>query len=273
MIEKSLTCIFVAKSYQNFYRSVQKICISLAFGSVVLLVLNGCAGWFQPPAADPVATSIVENFIDTNSGPERMKAIGRLDIKKGGRNRRARIALALEMSDKLRVELLSFIGQPLARIAAVNGQLQYQEPGSSGGRIKTVSSTELKRFLGVELTVRDLVAVLTGHLPEMGLARDSIAVMNSEADMVLLKNRWHQVMAKVGWDRDFQRPAVYERYDAEGHIRYKVSWMRWETIEGLEIPSAWKFENGQGDWVDLRLSRIYLPEMLPDKLFRLERPN
>ncbi len=244
-----------------------RFCLLACFAIIVLT--SGCAGWFRPPAQDQQAKSLLDMMVNQGASTRSLKAVGSLLVQQQEQSRKVRVALALNRPDRFRVELLSFIGQPLARIAATGDRIQYQDLGQGRQVIKTVGHGGLQRILGIKLTVEDLVAVLCGGLPEPELVKDNYAQWAPTSGVVLLKSRWNHLRAKVVADQNSWRPLVYERYASDGRLSYRVSWLRWKTVNDRRLPSAWRFENGRGDQVVLMFQRIYLPASLPEKLFNL----
>ncbi|GEM_PF-1116708 len=233
-----------------------------------VMLTSGCAGWFRPPSRDQDASSLLAMMANQGAATRYLKAVGSLLVERQGQSRKVRVAVALGRPDRLRVELLSFIGQPLARIAARGDRLCYQEPGRRQG-VKTIGRGGLKRLLGIDLSVEDLVSVLCGGLPEPELVKETFAQWGPEPGAVLLKSRWHRLRAKVFLSPNPWQPLAYERYTPEGGLCYRVSWLQWKSFNDRRLPCAWRFENGRGDRVLLRFRRIYLPASLPESMFNL----
>ncbi len=245
-----------------------RFCLVVCLAMLVLTA--GCAGWFRPPTQDQDARTLLERLAYSKAGPGNVKAVGSLEVRHGGQIRTLRVALALQMPDRLRVELLSFIGQPLARIAARDGRLQFQEIGRCRGRLETMGGNGLERLLGIKLSVTDLVSVISGGLPERRLVKDNFAIRGKDPGTVLIKTRWHQLRAKIAiGSPPWQLPLSYERYYPDGKLAYRVCWLQWKTVAGQKLPTALRFENERGDRVDLRLRRIWRPDHLPETLFDL----
>lgn len=141
----------------------------LLFLLMLLLMMSGCA-FFSPPVPlppDPVAEAIIRDLQETNAHLFQFKGIGQIRIFLPEEPVQVfRVAIAGQMTDHLRIDLLSPVGGSAATFSS-NGRhvfLIRQTPPVEYHKKKARSGL-LRRLTGIDIEVSDLLELIVGRIP------------------------------------------------------------------------------------------------------------
>ena len=235
-------------------------------------LLSGCAGWMRPPEHDPQALQWVTHWTGRNTEIENFKGLLQVQILAHGQTINGRAAVAGAVPDRLRLEFLSFIGQPLFSVAADGRTITLIDLRE--GKISRLEQTQkaLERIVGMPISVRTLLEVLLGRPP---VQEYIAAVRPAESETqcaVELKGRWHETVADILSD-GCEHPDVLNVYDREGQWEYTVQWLKWQSIQGYSLPQRVMITSAEGARINFTIDRFWPDTPLPSSTFILEPPG
>lgn len=234
-----------------------------------LSILNGCA-WLMPaPESDSGARQTLTRLMEQNAGLKQFKGLLRVQITADGQTLNGRAAVAGIVPDRLRVELLHALGQPITSLAGDGSTIRVHAVNE--GRLYQWDQTDdaLERFIHVPLGIDALLAILSGRPPLPVHAAVQTRAEAGDACNLLLKDRWNNVVAAMhcsenGRIRDFRA------FDIEGILQYEVHWDTWQELAGYSLPRTVRMSSGRGDKVTWTLERLWPDVQIPPATFVLQ---
>ncbi|MDA8141386.1 MAG: lipoprotein insertase outer membrane protein LolB [Desulfobacteraceae bacterium] len=239
---------------------------------LMALCLNGCAGFFQPPASDESAAQLVAQWRGQNKELTRFKGIFRIRIQTKDQTLNLRAALAAALPDRLRVELLNPLGQPLSSLASDGAQISIVSMEDRKYYHVKQSPTALEPFIHIPIGVEALLETLCGRpaLPDFTVVRWAQGDNGTKA--VILKDRWNNPLADLQAD-DSGRIQCLRRFDPDHKIEYEAHWQEWRSIQGYDLPVQVQVKSPDGDAVTWSMERLWTNVELPPQTFVLEPPQ
>jgi outer membrane biogenesis lipoprotein LolB len=236
------------------------------------LFLNGCAWLIAPPESDPAAEKYLTRWSEHNAALKQFKGLLRVQIKAEGQTLNGRAALAGILPDRLRVELLHSLGQPITSLAGDGATIRVH--AVSEGRFYRWDQTDraLERFIHVPLGIGALLAILSGRPPLPVYAAAQMDVKTEDAGGPVLKDRWNNVVASLQGDAE-GRIRMFRSLDVEGGLQYEVHWDAWQQVAGYTLPRTVRMTSGRGDQVTWTLERFWPDVEITPATFVLEGPG
>ncbi|KJS29052.1 MAG: hypothetical protein VR64_21715 [Desulfatitalea sp. BRH_c12] len=236
-------------------------------------MLNGCAWLTQPPQNDAVAQQMVGRWMQNNSGLKSFKGLMQLQIEAQGRSMRGRAAFAAVLPDRLRVELLNTIGQPLFSLASDGEKITLISMQEHVIRHLEPSSGALEPLIGIPLGVEDLLSVLIGRPPLPDFAAAQAVRDDIEQCTVLLKNRWHERLAQLhsGSCERIETLTLYD--DRQNEMRYAMTWIDWQTVGPYILPRKATILAANGVRITITVERYWPDISVPADTFTLVLPE
>lgn len=233
------------------------------------LALNGCAWLIAPPESDPTAAQYLTRWTEHNAGLKQFKGLLRVQIKAEGQTLSGRAALAGIIPDRLRVELLHTLGQPITSLAGDGTTIRVH--AVSEGRFYRWDQTSkaLERFIHVPLGIEALLEILSGRPPLPAYAAAQMDGETEDAGDLVLKDRWNNVAADLRGDAE-GRIRMFRSLDIEGGLQYEVHWDAWQEVAGYNLPRTVRMTSGRGDQVTWTLERFWPDVEIPPATFVLE---
>lgn len=235
----------------------------------VILLCSSCTWIVAPPVDDPAASQQVERLRRQNESLRRAKGILRVNVEGLDETVSGKAAWAIQMPDRLRIEWLNMLGQPLFSLAGDGETLAMRS--YADGRLHRMQQTSgiLEKFLQVPLSIDELNTLIAGRLPLPPYTGAQFVGADGAEQAILLKSRWHKTAAKlyVGEDR---MPSKMERYGLDGELRYRVLWYRWSFTDGYRIARQFEIISEKGERVRLSLERFWPDVVLPADIFTLK---
>jgi outer membrane biogenesis lipoprotein LolB len=248
----------------NFY-------VAVAIALVGLLLLQGCVSIWPPPSDDAEARQWVEAANRLNGDLLQFKGLMEIRLESGQKVTSGRAAWLAAGPNRLRIDWLSMLGQPIFSLAA-DGKaitvLSYMD-----GEFHTLEQTPkaMNRLINVPMAIEDFLTLLAGRplLPEFAAAQR----MNTAegADAIVLKDRWHRSQAVLVLDEGF-RPQCERIFDVRGEMRYRIDWHQWQQMEQRTIPRKLRITAQTGEQIQIAVVRFWDRADVDPSVFSLERP-
>lgn len=219
----------------------------------LLLLLYGCSSLrtsypaFEQPAQKTIEDPSLPEHILTvlkqrNQEIKSFKGIGRIKISDLQSRRSARFAFAGQ-DRKLRLEILDIAGQPLISLAYDGEWLYLAQHAENRFYQKKSLAGNLQQFITIPLTIRELIALLSGRVPlieyaSAALERDP----GGQGYRLILSGSWLQRGREhIALAPDMKTVQRYERFDGRGKLIYAADIKSEKQADGHWIPQRLSF--------------------------------
>lgn len=242
----------------------------MALLGTVIAATQGCAWLVRPPLEDAAARQRVAHWVAHNADLGPLKGFMRIQIEAGGETARGRAAWAAAPPDRLRLEWLNPLGQPLLSLAGDGRTITLYSFADRKFHRFAQSPKALERMIQVPAGIEDLLDILAGRppVPAGAIARAAPA----QACGVVLESRWHVRLAELQAEA-CGRIQSMSLYDAGGEIQYRVFWLEWQTIQGYDLPRKVRVTSGAGDGLTMMVERIWIDAAMPEETFVITPPE
>jgi outer membrane biogenesis lipoprotein LolB len=247
-------------------------CIRLIICTATFIALTGCATLWPPPQEDVEARRLIDRVRNHNPHLIRYKALANVFIDTNGKTLSGRVAMAAVLPDRLRLEWLSAVGQPLTRFAGDGSQITISVPGEVRVRRMPQRSAALEPLIQIPIGIRVLQSLATGRpqLPEFAAAQ--IDSRDDQRVVIALKDRWHRRLATIEVESDRSRLLRMEKLDQYEAPVYFIDWKKWKPAGPHEIPERVALTTPSGQRLELSVARFWPNVDVPSSLFQLTLP-
>ena len=233
---------------------------------------TGCAHLFAPPAENSHGRQILQGLAGINAGLTRYKALAHIRIESDGQVISGRIAMAGILPGKLRIEWLDMMGQPLTTLAGDGETITiFSRIDNSTHRLRQ-SPKALEQLIHIPIGIEDLQTIMVGRLPLPVDVAVQIKEAQGETDKLVLKNRWHNVVATLQADRSTARALAMQTFSAQGEPLYEIQWLQWRNEGNYIVPVKMTFESESVQLLTLTTDRFWPDAEVPETVFKLDAP-
>jgi outer membrane biogenesis lipoprotein LolB len=245
-----------------------RLIICLSF----LIAFTGCATLWPPPQEDVEARRLINAVQHHNTQLKQYKALANVFIDTKGKTLSGRVAMAAVMPDRIRLEWLSTVGQPLTRLAGDGKQITIAVPGEIRIRRMPQTSTSLEPLIQIPIGIEELQSLTTGRpkLPEFAAAQ--IIRRDDQRVVIALKDRWHRLLATIDVEPTRGRLMRMENLDRDETFLYAICWKKWTPAGQYEIPKRVELTTPSGRRLELSMARFWPDVDVPSSLFQLTSP-
>lgn len=239
------------------------------FCMLLIGVLSGCGHFFPVLEDHPSARQLLQQLNTINGDLTRFKSIARLKITADGQNTSARIALAAELPDKIRVALLNPLGQPVTSLSGNGKYISIFLHSENKKYAMRQSAAALDRLIHIPIEVEALLEIISGRAP---VPKDNVVQIersDGQVDILLVKRRWQGVVAKLMVDRSTTRIVSMEAFNSNGNLKYSVQWSLWRIYGTYHIPHQVILKT-HARQVTLSIDRFWPNAQLPPSFFTLD---
>ncbi len=235
--------------------------------------LNGCAWLIKPPVDEAAARRLVDAAAGINAGLDRYKGLARARVQSRGQTISGRVAVAAAAPDRLRVEWLSALGQPITGLAG-NGETitVVSYPEKKIYRLPQ-TRTALERMVHIPMGIGELTTILAGRPPLPRFAAAQIDPDHTPTYRVLLKNRWRAIVASLELERTSGRIVGMRSNDDTGNMRFTIQWHRWKTQGGYTVPGQVLIRSASQHTLTLTMDRFWPNAEVSPEMFELSLPD
>jgi hypothetical protein len=241
-------------------------------GICSMLWAGGCSWMIRPPVDDMAARRMVDAAAAHNGDLKRYKGLARVRVEYEGRKMTGRVALAAQAPDRMRVEWLTSLGQPLTSLAGNGKTLSVVSYSTRKFYRFRQSADALKTVVHIPLGIDELFDILSGRPPLPVFAAAGLDRQEERPDGVSLKNRWHGVVARLGIDPESGLVETMKTYDGAGSWRYRVIWKTWMSRGAYTLPASVEIATPAGERLVLDMERFWPDAELDPAMFDLVAP-
>ncbi len=239
---------------------------------IAALALHGCAGILPGPEDDPLARGTIADLNGRNPELAQFKGLLEIRLESAGQPSMAgRAGWAGAVPDRMRIEWLNMLGQPILSLAADGRTITLISHAEQRYRRLAQSSAALKQLIGIPVTVEDLIALMRGRplLPDFTAARESSS--GDGGRTILLKDRWYNTMAALTFSGD--QLVSEQLFTPRGEARYRIEWLQWQQVDRFTIPRRILLTAPTGERLAISVVRFWPRASFGPSTFFLERPE
>jgi outer membrane lipoprotein-sorting protein len=245
----------------------------LLIGACILCFANGCARETQTlePTDLPVSL-IIEELADKRSQLSSFRAVGTLRVE-GGKNRWSGRAFILgRMPQSLRLEVLSFFGQPALYLVSDGDHFLFWEPGSDRAYQGFASGNTLTSLIKFPLEDSKTLLLLAGIVPSWDYQKATLFRIRETDNLLLqLQDGPGRLTQRVWLEAEEFAVTRIERLRGS-RLELEADFTDFVAIEGSLYPRAVLIK---ADKVVLSLhyKQFVINEPLQEETFRLPLPE
>ncbi|CAN2040729.1 putative DUF4292 domain-containing protein [Candidatus Magnetomoraceae bacterium gMMP-15] len=243
--------------------------ISLCF--VCQMFLSGCAvkKMTKPVRAldlpDPI--NLISHIKTLNQDLKSFKGIGKFKISGHARSsRQGRAVLLGLLPERLRIEVLNPLGQPMMSLASDSKWLYFLSQSDGNFYKKRSDSSNLSRFILIPIKPLELVSLIAGQIPLCKYSRLEIQQQGKDY-ILILKQKWGRIRQKIYIAEDKKTVKAIERFDGFGKILYKAEFNNFKQVQEFKLPFSLILSNADKVVCRLNLDRFLTNIIVKDSQF------
>lgn len=235
------------------------------------LASNGCAP--RAPLLEPVdlpVTPVVERLEARRASLLSFRAAGTIRVEGAGRQWSGRALLLAERPRRLRLELLSFFGQPVLYVVSDGNEVVTWAPGQQASRGFALGRV-IQAFSSIPLGDEEVMLLLAGCAPEFRYREAQLLRDVQERAYVLqLEDPSRGELERLWLEDDAATIRRLERLQGE-KSRLDAVFSGFTNAEGFTYPQEVRIETA-GLQLAVRYQTFTANDTLPDEVFHLELP-
>lgn len=239
--------------------------------AAVALLLCGCAAPRQTasgPPPDPGALYIQAR--KAHALPQTLSADAKAFVEAPENGGRYSLHVAVKRPGSLRIEALAPTGDPAAVLVADQGRFALLDLRNNVFYRGPATPENLSRLIPAPLRDEELIALITGDIPELPGARPDSAKRDGDGYQLVLSSMRARQEVTLGGDL---RVVRVRRFDAQNNLLWAVSLDEHDDSSGAEVPRLLHLEAPLGKTtVDLRVRNILTGKPPPSGAFLLGVP-
>jgi outer membrane lipoprotein-sorting protein len=237
--------------------------------ALVLLLLTACAS--APVATGPAASpaAFEAQVRKAHEGPKTMSCDAKAFVQAPQNSGRYELHVSVARPDSLRIEALTPVGDPAAVLVATGGRFSLMDLRNNVFYRGPATARNLSRLLPVALRPEELVAVLTGGVPELPGAQAKSS--SREGDATVLTFESAGAVQAVTLSSDL-RVLQIQRTAGSGKLLWGIKLDQHDDATGLPLLFQFTAPDAKTQ-VDLRLRNLSTGKEPPKTAFELAVPN
>jgi hypothetical protein len=226
---------------------------------------------FTAPDALPEAATLTTAIADRRNAVRSIRALARLHYRDPDASNTSREAIAVARPDRLRVEVLSFLGAVFV-LTTDNGRFTAYARREETIYRGEASPENMWSYARIGLPVVDLVDVMLGTPPQR-LADWSQVALDPERGWIELTQEFSNGAEQVVWFLG-TLPAAAESRDPYGEVLWHATFSGYQDHDGVPIATRIRLEVPARDRsVEIELNDVDINPTLDDSTFALDIPG
>lgn len=243
--------------------------------AISIWILTGCAGRQHLPDeknVSPEARKLIDRLVGQNTTLTHFKGLGTYRLKGPAGLISGRMGWACIRPDQFRTDILDFSGRPFTTIAS-NGQWLYVRiRGENQIHKKPGTGATLKRIIGTPVTVKDMVAFLSGQIPILTYQQAQVKSGGDQSPVLILKGKWNRLVEEVYFHKETLSPRRVVIYAGSGASAYQVDIGPRFNQGGHSFFKTLVFNDSEKNKLEITLDKLWIVTDLPASLFELNNP-
>jgi hypothetical protein len=240
---------------------------------ICAILFSGCAHLLPPPQDDLTARRVLARLVDNNIGLTRLKALGHIRLESSDGIRSGRVAMAAVVPHKLRADWLNAMGQPLTSLAGDGETIRIWSPADTKVHRLRQAPGALARVIRIPLGIDDFQNIIIGRPPLPSHTAVQFKESRNNVDVLSLKNRWREEVARIQVDRSTGRILAMQAFDGHGRLQYETQWLKWRRQGKYLLPVKVTLESDAKESLSLTVDHFWPDADVPSSAFVLEPPQ
>ena len=204
------------------------------------------------------------------------KGIGNITISQNGTTQfDQRVAWIGEKPVKFSIAVL-ISGYPAVKLAADGKWLYYLEVQGQETRFRKLAANDpdLKRLISIPISVRDIIALLSGRIPLAEFDAVTFEQDPSQQGPILsLTDNWWGLRQKIAYDANLSQVRQVEMFHRSGTLKYRAEIDGTRQVDGYRVPRRLRLFNKDGIEFQLDIQRYWVNVDVPPSVFVLTSPD
>ena len=236
-------------------------------------LFTGCAGWQRLPderEVTPEAQGLLDRLARQNITLTHFKGLGAYRLKGPQGLISGRMGWACIRPDRFRTDILDFSGRPFTTIAS-NGQWLYARlRGENQIYKKPSTGTTFKQIIGTPVTVKDMIAFLSGRIPIQAYRQAQVRSNGEQDPVLILKGKWNRLVEEIYFHKETLLPRRVVIYADSGATAYQVDIGPRFNQDGFSFFRTLAFNDDQKNGLEITMDKLWLVADLPASIFELK---
>jgi outer membrane biogenesis lipoprotein LolB len=234
-----------------------------------MIACTGCATLWPPPSEDTEARRLIGLVQNHNAQLNQYKALASVRLDTNRTTLSGRVAMAAVLPDKLRLEVLSTMGQPSTRLTGDGRHIALGVAGERRIRRMPQTPQSLEPLIHIPIGIEELQSLTTGRPKLPAFVSAQILDRDDRRVVIALKDRWHRLMARIDVEPVRGRLIRMENLDRDEQLVYAIHWQKWEQTGSYEIPQKVELITPTGRRLELSMVRFWPDVDVPPSMFQL----
>jgi outer membrane lipoprotein-sorting protein len=246
---------------------------SLLLCSYLLFLLLGCARelpTFEP--ADMPASVVVEHLEKRKEEFRSFRAVGSIQLQGEKQRWSGRAFFLSQLPGSLRLEILSFFGQPVLYAASDGYEFMIWEPGHNRAFQGLAAQGTLARLIKFPLHDQEALLVLAGVVPTWDQAEKKLFKLPDNGTMLLQFEDGSSRLTQRVWLEGESLIATRMERRRGGDLELEATFSDFLDIEGWLYPKHITIK-GAKTRVTINYEQITINESLDHNVFQLNLPE
>jgi hypothetical protein len=238
---------------------------------LLLLVLAACssAPTISGPAPEPQA--LYEQAKKAHAVPQTLACDAKAFVEAPQNGGRYELHVSVKRPDSIRIEALTPVGDPAAVLVAAAGRFALVDLRNNVYYRGPATSQNLSRLIPVPMTPEELVAVLTGAIPELPASQPTASKRSGDGSQLTFSKGGVSQQVLLGADL---RVTQVERMSDLGKVFWTVKLDQHDDASGAQLPMLLHLNAPEAKTrVDLRLRNVVTGKEPPASAFQLQVPQ
>lgn len=236
---------------------------------VLFLLLAACATAPVAKGPAPAPAALYEQLREAHKEPKTMTCDAKAFVQAPQNSGRYELHIAVARPDSIRIEALTPVGDPAAVLVATGGRFSLMDLRNNVFYRGPATAQNLARLLPVALRPEELVAVLTGGVPELPFAQPKSS--SREGDGTVLTFESGSTLQTVTASADL-RVLQIKRTLGTDKLLWGIKLDQHDDATGLALLLQFNAPEVKTQ-VDLRLRNLATGKEPPKTAFELSVPN
>jgi len=244
------------------------------------LIATGCSTLKQreegPPvmASSPEAEALFNRLQSQNTHLHSFKGTGRLRIKEANGTQQARFMWAGFQNEKLRLEIMGTIGQPIFSFASDGERIYLISHTEDRFYSKRESDANLEKLITLPIAVSACLDLMAGRIPlETHLVPMAVQDKKEGEQILVLKSTDRKKGGQqIFIDTSSGNVRRVEAYDRDETLVYRAEFVRMQHVDGFEVPRELLLSNDKNASLQLVVDRFWPNAPVAGDLFKLAKP-
>ena len=221
--------------------------------------------WPQTPAG-----KMLQAVLAPNAGVDAIKGLGRVKIRQDGQQDTFRALWIGRQPDQFRLEVLADTGQPIVSFAS-DGQRFYLLSYSENRLYsRQVSEDSLRRIISIDMTVADLLNLLSGRLPLQQDGYVSLDEGEAAGPMLIVEEKARKRIETIFLDASRDTVREFERRERNGDLLFRAVFEKNGETEGFQLPVSMTIYGDDGAEIQITVERCWVNPVLTQDQFILD---